>query len=320
MSSTAISSHLVSRSIILTPGITRKEECVLCEVLCEMCVDLGKGFINGCCRLGNSLINGCSRLKRPMQNRITSALPLNDDPAKHVQTDFKESAGPPSEGMEDVPDSVIKTSKYVNQFIFNLSDAPDASWRQKKAESQKLPSVIIDFRRSIDNVRISEEEVTKQFSQFKDLTHQSRIEIFGHGGISHPDAISSDPESDGSRTILDVDAFVEILKTHASHLIKKDDGQRIKISINSCFSASSSSEDCFARNLSRALDNAGIPAEVVGRTGLVLSHWDLDHSTTYKTVNDRYHHTGDKISMVTVNGVTTSTFVQYPSFSYTQRV
>src|SRR5579862_1410598 len=304
MSSTAISSHGVSRSIVLTPGITHKQECVFCEVLCEMCVDLGKGFINGCCRLGNSLINGCSRLKRPMQNRITSTLPLNDDPENHkifIQTDFKESVGPPSEGMEDVPDSVIKISKYVNQFIFNLSDAPDASWRQKKAESQKLPSIMIDFRRSINHVPISDEEVTKQFSQFKNLTHQSRIEIFAHGGIIHPDAISSDPESDGSRTILNVDAFVEILKTHASHLVKKDDGQRIKISINSCFSASSSREDCFARNFSRALDRAGIPAEVVGRTGLVLSHWDIDHATTYKTVNDRHHHTGDKISMVTIN-------------------
>jgi hypothetical protein len=245
-----------------------------------------------------------------------------------VQLSDAHSDGPSLQTMQEEDESLlpkvlptssrVKTSKYDNQIILSLIDESDPVWQQKKAESQGLPSRIVDVRKLLDERSPLDPNISRRF---KKLTHNSRVPVFGHGRISRPDVIASDPDSQGVRKLVLTIEIAAFFKKLAPQLVKKEDGQRIKITIHSCFSAyhlkelsklTVEEDDFFAWQLSRAFDAEGIPAEIIGRTGFARSVMvNNDPSNFYKTVDHRHHHTGDKISVVTSNGISTFKVIEY---------
>lgn len=164
------------------------------------------------------------------------------------------------------------------------------------------------FYRGIDSSTIylpdvGVNQISIKLAPLKKLDHDSRLYIVGHGS---PGCESIFSDNNGKQASPETIAI--LLSIFASQLKKLDDGKRIKISLVVCNGATKTDKkESFALQLSQALDRKGIPAEVVGRHGIVATY----HDDLKKTVDDKYHENGSKSSFVTINGITTITPIKY---------
>ena len=204
---------------------------------------------------------------------------------------------------------------YDRQVQFNLGSGRLAAALQYKG-GDKFPTSTIDLRTEIGGVK-TDDKTTELKDTLKSLSHKSRIYIIGHctKGASE---IKSDFKSDKkTQDELTVQNIVDMLLEHAPQLKKDDDGEKIKISLAACYGGKDgeNGQVSFAEQLSKALDKAGIPAVVIGRTDYMERLPSNATPATFrgKFVGDRRHHhfTGDKVAVTTKNGVTTSPIVKY---------
>lgn len=129
----------------------------------------------------------------------------------------------------------------------------------------------------------------------KKLTHNSRLYIVAHGNPEKSVITSGEGERYSVKDI------VNAIKTNAPQLQMKEEdlvnGKRIKISLQICNSV------FFADELSKALYQAGIPAEVIGRKGLTNMKYILfsgSKKAYRRVVDEKHQQSGSKISKITM--------------------
>lgn len=193
-------------------------------------------------------------------------------------------------------------SKYDYQLQLNLGRGVTASMLETKAHRHQLEVETIHLNPHAEELTSSTEKISK-------LTHHSRLYLIGHAHAGTSKVTSEEKTDLTYDYTLTVSHFVNLLKNKAPHLQKQEDGKRLTISLVACYAGIEglSGEKSFALQLSQALDQAGIPAEILARTATVQG----EPSLLQKQVAQRHHSTGDKISVVTINGQSTIRIVQY---------
>lgn len=198
----------------------------------------------------------------------------------------------------------ITKPKYDYQLQLDLGKGITASRLEEKAKTQKIASCTLSLK-SI------EQEIETSSELIKRLTHKSRLYLIGH---AHPGAsvIYSDmKECHTPGYAWNVDQLAVLISKNAPHLVKKNDEQRLKISLVVCHAGLNEvapRTSSFAVQLSKTLDLVGIPTEILARTN------DIDiplEGGFRKQVKERHHVLGDKVSIITRQGQTTIQVVSY---------
>ncbi len=164
---------------------------------------------------------------------------------------------------------------YDHQIFLNLGRGISARGIAEKRKSRGgSESITIDLKTppySLDPLR--------------HLTSHSRVYIIGH---CHTNAHEISSDAWQTKTAQE---YANMIATHAPHLAIRDpDGRVLKIRLYACYAASG--ENSFARQLSQALFEKRIIAEVTGRTGPV-PRWDETSTFRKKTSDPKLSFTGN---------------------------
>lgn len=221
----------------------------------------------------------------------TTITPQNSD-ALEKQTPIDELDDPPR-----------TKSRYDKQLHVNLGSGRTADAlthkMQKKPTENQAKITTVDYRTDDGREALGEE--------LSHLTHDSRLYLIGHC-----DRGSDTISSDGNTVQMKAQEFAQMIADNDvnDNLKKKSpDGKKLKISLVACYAGASGEDgqDSYALQLSKALADKDILAEVVARTDTVIraTNNQAKGKKKYKKIvgeDGRHQQPRDKISIVTTKG------------------
>lgn len=180
----------------------------------------------------------------------------------------------------------IPAEEYDHQCVLDLGSGNTANALQNKAIKKDLSTEIINLK-----------EIIIKHIDLGKLTSRSRLYIIGHCGPGSS-YIESDKDKLGNATKVTAEQFAQMLQDKLK--TSSSSKQRIKISLVACNAAvGKGQKKSFAYQLSQALANKGIDAEVIARTG-AMNRWNNNTNKDYqKLVDNKYHVSGSKESFTT---------------------